>query len=317
MYCAIRFLFTRCYPKVTFNPIVWSDWLKGARHMCKKSNRKQYIWDPQQYVDWLDKQPVPEKMTVLSQETASVVALAAGLRVADLMNLGSEIEFTGNIARVPFLGVSKNGEYREDLEFTKLPGNQRTCVVTILKRYVEHTKMHYQLKGWPVQKQLLVSSTAPKPVEASTVRQYLLRELACAGIQDTMGVGYTPHSFRSAATSSAYFRGFSFDQITTFAGWKTESTFQKHYKRKLIKVLPSLLPPVTQGSYQEEEVYPGEYQEELRPEEDQADAQFDEEETLKYKSFCYTCCSVYCRSRDVCSLMLPPSDAILEMAKKL
>lgn len=317
MYCALRFFFTRCFPEIKFDTVAWEDFLKGARNLCKKSVRREFTWDPQCYVDWLVTQPLPTTVAASAQELTAILALSSSLRASDLLNLDANYEIDGDELKLKFIDRGKtmadDGRIKEGIILTKYTGDKRLCVHELVKRYVNTSRIQYGVKKWQRPQELFASTTAARPLKVATLQKYLVKELAAAGIKDPNGVGYTAHSFRRSAASSAYFRGYSFDRITALAGWKRKTTFLKHYNLKMIRHGQNLLPedssrPITPD---------GEYTDQLSPLEDQNDADFDEEEVKRYHMFCYSCMSVRCRTRELCSMMLPQPESDLLLAMKL
>lgn len=316
MYCAIRFFFTRSFPDIKFDPVTWDDFLKGARNLCKKSIRREFTWDPQDYVNWVAMQPLPATLAASAQELAAILALSASLRSADLLNLDGDYEIVGDELRLKFIDrgktVEEDGRIKEGISLSRYHGNARLCAHALVKRYITSSRLHYASKKWERPRQLFASTTAARPLKVATIQKYLVKELAAAGIKDPNGLGYTAHSFRRSAASSAYFRGFSFDQITALAGWKRKSTFQRHYNLKMIRQAQNLLP-----DEQSPMEIAQEYIDQICPLEDQNDAAFDEAEVLHYRAFCYSCMSVRCQTSKLCASMLPSPESDLQMAMKI
>lgn len=297
MYCAVRFYLKRVYPSVHFTPHHCDDFLNGAQKRCKKFLKKMHTWDPQQYLDFLVDRPLPKKAAAASREAVALIALARGPRSADLMNIttkGMKLE-SGEPMFLPYMDRSKtlgpHGEQIAGLEIPPYKGCSRICPVEAVKRYYDLSKAEYKKKkgsgpnGWPRPAPLFVSSTAPKVIEPSTLRNWLCEELAEAGIKGPEGKLYTAHSFRASAASADYFRHYSFDRIKECVGWRTEATFARHYKRKLYQPLQSLL--------YHKAVDP------LDPEDDLAKAPLQEEEA-KEDGFCFNCYQNRCLTPIAC-----------------
>ena len=283
IYSGLRFYFFRNFPEVKFNDKACDDFLRGASNVCKRSLRKHYTWNPQQYVDFIVSKPWPTRLAKLAAETATILALTAVKRGADMMNLGADVSVAVGSIQIPYLDRNKtrvDGKDEECLEFAQYPGSDRVCAMTMVQLYVEMSKLHYQRKGWERPAALFVSSTAPKPVEIATLRGWLVREIREAGIRDPEGNVVSAHQLRHAAASHAfYFRGYSFDRIAILAGWACESTFTKHYKRKIQQPLDNLLP---------HHAIP------YDPERDLELSTLEDEEIETDKIFCFSCFSFRC-----------------------
>jgi integrase len=244
MYCALRVFFRHNFPDVTFDPKFWEEFLNGAKNMCKRRIRKEFVWNPQEYVDFITTRPLPRSMAQASRETVTILALSTGLRSSDLRNMGRKVVLKKDSIFIPFLARGKTrpqGIDREGVTIARYTGPERLCVMTIVKRYIYLTELTYKKKGWTLPDQLFVSSTTPSAAQIPTIRGWLKRDLAAAGIRDPDGLLVPAHSIRSASTSAAYWQGLSFDQIKNLAGWSSDSCFQEFYKRKLVSSPANLM----------------------------------------------------------------------------
>ena len=295
IYCALRFYIKRAYPDLEFTPHHCDDFINGAQKRCKRFLKMMHTWDPQVYLDFLTERPLPRKAAAASREAVAIIALARGLRSADLMNIttdGMKVKL-GESIYLPFMDRSKSlGPHGEQLPGILIPAyteNPRICPVALVNRYLELSKAEYKRRkpnGWIRPAPLFVSSTAPKVIEPSTLRNWLCEEIADAGIVGPEGKKYTAHSFRSAATSAEFFRSFSFDRIKECVGWARESTFARHYRRKIYNPLRSLLDHKAM--------------QELDPAEDLAKAPLQEEEA-KADGFCFNCYQNRCMTPNACA----------------
>ena len=86
---------------------------------------------------------------------------------------------------------------------------------------------------------LILSYYPPhRPVKSATLARYVKDTLGEAGIDITV---FTTHSTRSASTSKANNMGLSLKDISKAAGWRGDSTFQKHYKFRVTKNIGTVL----------------------------------------------------------------------------
>jgi hypothetical protein len=300
MYSSLRYFMSRQYPQIKFEPADCDMFLKGAANSCKRKMRKNYTWDPQQYVEYLLRKKLPLRVAEAAQEAATVLALASALRGADLLNLGSEVTFSEDSMEIPFLDRAKTRVHGEDVPsevVARYTDSQRVCPVYLVNRYLTLSNYQYGTKGWVRPKTLFVSSTAPQTVKIITLRGWLRNEIAAAGIRDPDGNLYGAHSTRVASTSDAYFRGYTFDRINALVGWATNSTFMKIYNRPVLRRPENLLPPITSLSVSEIS-------------NDLLLASLEEEEISGDKLFCFSCFLCRCFTPLVCAEKLRILDSL-------
>ena len=102
---------------------------------------------------------------------------------------------------------------------------QNICVVKTLFQYLEKTKV---IRG--TENQLFISYQKPyKSVSKGTLGKWIKAVLSGAGIDMNM---FKPHSTRSASTSVAASK-IPVETVLRTAGWKTDCTFRKFYKRNV------------------------------------------------------------------------------------
>ena len=83
--------------------------------------------------------------------------------------------------------------------------------------------------------QLLLSFIQPrKEVCSSTISRWLKETLVLSG--ETKILDFRGHSSRSVSTSKAEFSGLSAKDVLDQGSWSNESTWQKVYHKKIIKV---------------------------------------------------------------------------------
>ena len=88
-------------------------------------------------------------------------------------------------------------------------------------------------KSFP--KPLILSHSSPYgPVGSATAARYVKLFLGDAGIDLTV---FTAHSTRSASTSLGNNLGMRFADIAKSAGWRQESTFQRFYRKPIMRNL--------------------------------------------------------------------------------
>ena len=122
------------------------------------------------------------------------------------------------------LKQTRKGKHLAPLEFLAFPQNNKLCVVSVLKEYVRRTK---DVRG--SETKLLLSHQKPhKHVSKDTLARWLRDVLSKAGV-DTQQFG--AHSTRAVSTSAAATCGVPVDVLLRAAGWSSESTFSRFYKK--------------------------------------------------------------------------------------
>jgi integrase len=166
---------------------------------------------------------VPE----LAAECALLLALSSALRASDLNRLGADCTVNRDCFSIPFLEKTKTG-FREPVSIKPFVGSDRVCPFLAFVRYVKASRDLCTENSITREKFLFVSATTGKRVKVTTIRHWLVNLLGQAGVLASAG------STRSAAASSAWWQGLPFDSIAKMAGWKSESTFQKFYKKPIV-----------------------------------------------------------------------------------
>ena len=100
---------------------------------------------------------------------------------------------------------------------------KKFCVYETLQAYLQETRLCRSSQ------RLLISYIKPfKAVTSATNGRWIKTVLTQAGIDTNV---FTAHSTRSASTSNAAAAAVPVDVILATAGWSTESTFRRFYKR--------------------------------------------------------------------------------------
>ena len=93
------------------------------------------------------------------------------------------------------------------------------CPVELINEYQKLTKNFRKTQN------LIISYSTFDAVSSQTIRNYIKTTLTAAGIDiKTFGAGSTRH-----ASNSKKFQPMSLEQILKCGGWKTDSSFRKHY----------------------------------------------------------------------------------------
>ena len=115
------------------------------------------------------------------------------------------------------------------------PGDKRICIVNYLNAYLSRTE---KLRNTQC---LFITSTAPyEAATLATMSRWIKTTLELAGIDTTV---FSPGSTRAASANAAQRAGVPIQTILSKAAWQNETTFNKWYKKPIVKV--------TQGQYQQ------------------------------------------------------------------
>ena len=133
--------------------------------------------------------------------------------------------------------TTKLGRHQQPIEYYSYLQNEKLCVANCLREYIRRTEMIIEnIEGQPTQ--LILSYAYPhKPVMSTTIARYAKLFLGQAGIDFTV---FIVHSTRSASTSKGNCLELALDDIRKAGGWKTNSTFRKHYKLPIHKNLRNI-----------------------------------------------------------------------------
>ena len=122
------------------------------------------------------------------------------------------------------LKQTKRGKHVEPLEYLAYSKNVNLCILVVLKEYIRRTD---SLRG--NEDKLLISYQKPhKRISKDTLARWLRAVMERSGI-DTVQFG--AHSTRMASTSAAAVNGLPIATLMKAAGWSSESTFARFYKK--------------------------------------------------------------------------------------
>ena len=186
------------------------------------------IWNPETVLKLL-KIWSPMKslsLKLLSYKTAMLMLLTTGHRgqtilacSVNLMHIYSN-KITFNIQTL--LKTSKPGQHLVEVVFHAYE-DKKLCPVVYLREYIKRTKSIRKSN------QLLIQISKPHAgISRSTLRRWTQTTMQRAGIDTSV---YSAHSTRSAATSFADKRKVPLADILASAGWKSSSTFARHYNK--------------------------------------------------------------------------------------
>ena len=211
------------------------QFMRGIYNVNPPKPRYSGVWDPQIVLDFLVKWSPARKISIkkLTLKTVMLILLVTGQRGQIIKALNTDAMEVSSSRFVFYISNKdlKQGRpgYRpEPIKLRAFPGDKRLCVHRYLVVYLERT---LENRG----KEKSVFLTFSKPYRAATrdtVSRWVKTVLKLAGIDITK---YGPGSTRAAAVSKAEQQGAPVDDILKAGGWTRQSTFQKFYKKTVVK----------------------------------------------------------------------------------
>lgn len=206
--------------------------IKGVFEIRPSLPRYQEIWDVNTVLEYLKTLHPPKDLTLkdLTLKLTMLLALVSAQRCQTLQALSIENMVLTNEKCVfhftNLLKTSRPGKHLGPLVVTSFTPDERLCVVTVLRMYLDRTKT---LRG--ICHQLLISYQKPyKGVTIDTISTWLKLVLKMAGIDTAKFTGY---STRAASTSAANRSSMPIATILETAGWSNATTFNKFYNKPL------------------------------------------------------------------------------------
>ena len=207
--------------------------LRGVFNLRPALPRYQVTWDVGAVFKILRKMHPPSSLSLkdLTCKLVTLLALLAGqrhqtLRLLDISNLSFTQEGM-KIRITDLLKQSRPGHHLEELVFPSYEEDKSLCPVSYTIQYLKVTKL-IRLK----ERRLFISYVKPyKAVTAVTISRWIKCILKRAKIDMSI---FTPYSTRAAATSRAAEK-VQIGTIIRTAGWSSEKTFARFYKKKILK----------------------------------------------------------------------------------
>lgn len=122
---------------------------------------------------------------------------------------------------------SKPGKKQIQVILENFPNDEKLSVFCVLTRYLEVTR---PLRG--SETKLFISHVKPHhAVSKSTLARWLKDVMAASGVNMQV---YKAHSTRAASVSAAADSSVPMESILSTAGWSSERTFAKFYKKPIL-----------------------------------------------------------------------------------
>lgn len=208
------------------NPYV-KRFLKGVYQTRPSLPRYTKMWDVSLVLKFLSTLIPTEKLTFkdLSYKLVMLIALVTAQRgqTIQLLDTSSMVEEPTAYTFLLHEHVkqSRPGQKGQIIRLQAF-SNKDLCVFTTCKEYLARTK---DLRG--SQTRLILTVVKPyKPASRDSIRRWIRNVMQQSGIDVTM---FKSHSTRAASTSKAKSCNVPLEDILKTAGWKSDSTFARHY----------------------------------------------------------------------------------------
>ena len=201
--------------------------LKGCYNTQPPRARYSNMWDPDIVLRHFVSLPENKELsfTIISQKLVTLIALSCLLRMSEISAISvSSIHCSDGVATFSISRPRKTQHVGPLRSFSLPRLSGPTCPVDCLINYLERSSTLRQNGS----DNLFISLRRPyKTVGASTIGRWIKQYLHRAGINQSFGA----HSTRGSASSKAVNAGVPVDQILKAASWKSESVFNRFYRR--------------------------------------------------------------------------------------
>ena len=203
---------------------------KGVFNSRPSLPKHVQTWDPQIVLDYLATYDGVVNQMFLARKCAVLLALSSYQRVSTLHSLKvSDLSFYDDRVVMVFPGLlkqSRPGFHLSGLELPVYKTNEKICVVSCLRQYLQLTAPFRQDNA----DLSAVFITCNKPYRCAskdTIARWIKSIIHEAGVP----VEFSAHSTRSASTSSDVAKGVDVSKILAKAGWSSSSVFHKFYNK--------------------------------------------------------------------------------------
>lgn len=198
------------------------------------SESKISTWDVNIVLNLLESWYPNEKLSLknMTLKLTMLLALLSGQRLQTLHDLDINNMILTE-SKCPFfistlLKHSKRGSHQKPIEFLAFTDNPSLCIVEAIKTYVNMTQ---KIRGRNNSSKLLITLQKPhNHASKDTISRWVKSVMCLAGIDLDV---FTPHSTRSASTSSVFKTGLSVKTILSAAGWSQSNTFARFYNKEI------------------------------------------------------------------------------------
>ena len=213
------------------HPLI-SKFMRGVFNMRPPAPRYKEIWDVRIVLSYLRKLSPANSLTLkqLTLKLVVLMALTSAQRVQTLQKLRLDEAKVSDNCAVFYVNEpikqSRPGSTGCKIKFPAYPPDRRLCTVKYIKRYIELTS---SIRA--SEQTFFISYCKPHhKVTNQTLARWIKDILKKAGLNIEQ---FKAHSTRAASTSAASRMDVPIDHILETAGWKSEQTFSKFYKKPL------------------------------------------------------------------------------------
>ena len=218
---------------VSSHPLV-NRFHKGVFNARPSLPRYNSTWDVSIVLNYLNSLPDYNSISLklLTMKTNMLCLLVTGCRGQTLSKLNlTDMEITDNSFKFfinSLIKQSRPGKHQPVVELKAFTTNPAICVVRCMQAYLERTEV---LRNNTTQ--LFISYNKPhKPVTIATISRWARGTMSAAGINTQL---FKPHSTRAASSSAAFKSATPLSTILMTAGWSSDCTFAKYYKKEIVK----------------------------------------------------------------------------------
>jgi integrase len=209
---------------------IMSRFMKGVFNTRPALPRYQTTWDVGKVLKYLSNNS-DLTLLQLSCKICMLLLLLTAQRCQTLHLLKvDDISFNRDSVTIhsrQLLKQSRPGMHLAPISLKAYENNQKLCIVTLLKEYIQRTK------NLRCDDSLFISTVKPhKAASQNTISRWIKLTLSKANIDKQ----FKPHSTRAAAVSMASLKGVPLETIIKSAGWSNSSTFAKFYNRPIVSV---------------------------------------------------------------------------------
>lgn len=209
------------------NEVLIKRFMKGIFHLRPVIPKTLFTWDVKQVLKFLETMHNKQlTLRLLSIKLAVLMVITTGQRCQTLSVMDiNNMEITKEHVKIrigELLKQSKPNNHLQEIFIEAFNQNQNICVVSALRNYVTRTE---KLR---TNSRLFITTQKPHSgASKATIARWIKVGLHLSGIDLRV---FTPHSTRSAATSALVSR-VPIDTIIKTAGWTSDCTFRKFYKK--------------------------------------------------------------------------------------
>lgn len=206
--------------------------LKGVYNLRPSEPRYSETWDVSKVFNFLRKLSPVKYISLkdLTLKLVMLIVLSTACRTQSLFLLCLDNLVKGKDSYTLFYsGLLKQNRPGFNVHFVELfayPPDRRLCVFTVLKEYLMRTA-----QARSNSQKLFISYVKPfKAVSRETISRWIKTVMSKSGINLK---SYSSHSARSAVVSKAFHNLIPVECILRRAGWTSEKTFAKFYKKPI------------------------------------------------------------------------------------